>query len=352
MTDNSLAVIKKTLNSTEIMQRFASFMGEREAAYYINSVVLAVANNTTLQECNPNSIVYSALRAASLKLSCDPALGEAYLVPYGKNATFIPGYKGLRNLATRTGKYRYINAGTLRNGQQWVEDPLTGQCTIQGKSIDNTKLGWFAFFEMFNGYAKGIYMTTEEIHEHAEKYSKSYHNPKGLWRTDPESMEKKTVLRLLMVRWGDLGEAGNAFVDEEYIEGDYHDPVTGEEIKPETPPVKHTEAENLEALGFDVPAQPAEPDPIPVEHDAEPPIPTAQVTDESKTYTEAEIYQAVIEAGKAQAVYDARGALGKCSTGWTTPELAIQWMTLYRGWRDTGLKSDDAAAKANAGEKP
>jgi len=276
MSDNSLSVIKKTLNSTEIMQRFASFMGEREAAYYINSVVLAVANSATLQECTPNSIVYSALRAASLKLSCDPALGEAYLVPYGKVATFIPGYKGLRNLATRTNKYRYINAGKLRNGEQWIEDALTGKCSIGGKAIDSTKMGWFAFFEMFNGYAKGMYMTTEEIHDHAARYSKSYNNARGLWKTDPESMEKKTVLRLLMVRWGDLGEAGNAFVEDEYVNGEFHDelvPVTSlPEDEPE--PVKHTQAENMVALGYSpitepvhhLPEQDAQPEPAAVEN--------------------------------------------------------------------------------------
>lgn len=292
MTDQSMAIIKQTLNSTEIMKRFASFMGESDAKYYINSVILAVANSKDLQECTPQSIVFSALRAASLRLSCDPALGEAYLIPFNNNkkntkeAAFIPGYKGLRNLCTRTNKYRYINAGKLRNGQQWHEDDLTGKCTILGKAIDNTTQGWFAFFEMFNGYSKGLYMTIEQIHDHAKQYSKTYSNPKSKWqsrdRLEVEAMEKKTVLRLLINRWGDMGEAGNAFRQEEILDADEFGIDVRDIPEDEEPKPRQSVAQNMTDLGFDVdepevqpepdeppmpeePAQPADAAPMPLE---------------------------------------------------------------------------------------
>jgi hypothetical protein len=104
---------------------------------------------------------------------------------------------------------------------------------------------------MFNGYSKGLFMTTEEIHDHARQYSKTYNNPKGKWKLDPESMEKKTVLRLLLVRWGDLGEAGNAFVEDEILNGDYHDELIAVQNDESEEP-KRTQAQNLSELGFDV----------------------------------------------------------------------------------------------------
>lgn len=64
------------------------------------------------------------------------------------------------------------------------------------------------------------------------------------------------------------------------------------------------------------------------------------------------LYQAVIDEKLSPDMWGARGALEKCNTGWDTPEKSITWMRLYRGWRDTGLESDPAAAKANAGEVP
>jgi phage RecT family recombinase len=257
MTDQALTVIKKVLTSTDIMTRFASLMGERESTYYINSVILTVANSKDLQECTPNSIVYSALRAASLKLSCDPALGEAYLVPFNNNkrniteASFIPGYKGLRNLATRTNKYRFVNAGPVYNGEQMLEERLTGQTKLVGKRIDDTVIGWFACFEMFSGYSKVLYMTVEEIHDHAKHYSKSYNFPKSKWQSkDPlevAAMEKKTVFRLLLVRWGDLGEAGNAFVEDEIVNGDFKIEMPADD----EPKEKRTEKQIMAELGYD-----------------------------------------------------------------------------------------------------
>ena len=99
--------IVEYMRSDIVRERFADALGaERNAAPYITSVLLAVANSDKLQECSYQSIYTSALRAATLRLSCDQSTGQAYLVPYGKNATLIVGYKGLYDLAIRTGRYR------------------------------------------------------------------------------------------------------------------------------------------------------------------------------------------------------------------------------------------------------
>jgi len=250
-----MELVKTILTSSEVMTRFASIMGERESAYYINSVILAVANSTDLQECTPTSVVYSALRAAALKLSCDQSLGEAYLVPFFngkkevKEAVFIPGYKGLRNLATRTGKYRFVNAGPIYNGMQFVEDTLTGAAKVIGQRVDDTILGWFAYFEMFSGYSKALYMTVDQIHEHGQKYSKTYNSKKSLWQTDPQMAEKKTVLRLLLQRWADLGSAANEALkhDEDILEGKFEIDIPDE--IPDKP--RQTVEQNMSDLGFD-----------------------------------------------------------------------------------------------------
>lgn len=65
-----------------------------------------------------------------------------------------------------------------------------------------------------------------------------------------------------------------------------------------------------------------------------------------------QVYQAVVNAGLAENVFAAKNALGKCKTGWDTPEKALGWMRSYRGWRDTGLDTKQSAEKANLGEKP
>jgi hypothetical protein len=44
--------------------------------------------------------------------------------------------------------------------------------------------------------------------------------------------------------------------------------------------------------------------------------------------------------------------LAKCKTGYDTPEKAIAWMTLYRGWKDMGGTVAQSAKQANEGNEP
>jgi len=78
------------------------------------------------------------------------------------------------------------------------------------------------------------------------------------------------------------------------------------------------------------------------------PDPTAAV----HTWTEDEIYAAMVECGAAPNQFSASGALGKCTTGWNTPAKAEAWLKVYRIWREQKLTPDEAAVKANLGEVP
>lgn len=198
------------MRSEAVRARFAEVVGSHNAGAYISSVLLAVSNSDKLKACRIESIYVSALRAATLRLSCDQSTGQAYLVPFGNIATLIVGYKGLQDMAVRTGKYRYINTNPIYEGEVMVEDRISGFYSIEGGKKSDTIIGWLAAFEMnpergqVRGYAKTIYMTVAEIHAHAKKYSKSYSYKESGWQTDPAAMERKTVLRLLLRRWGYL----------------------------------------------------------------------------------------------------------------------------------------------------
>jgi len=66
-----------------------------------------------------------------------------------------------------------------------------------------------------------------------------------------------------------------------------------------------------------------------------------------------DVYQVVVEAGLCENYHNAKNLISKyCKTGYDTPEKAVAWTTLYRGWKDTGLTTVEAAKKANAGEVP
>lgn len=202
--NNKLAVIRNYMRKDEIMARFAEVLGNYGASAYVSSVMLAVGNSRDLQECSMTSIATSAMRAATLRLSCDPAIGQAYLVPFKGSATLVVGYKGLRDMAIRTGKYRHLNVAKIYEGETVIEDRITGVHRIEGSKKSSKIVGWLWYMELFTGFAKSIYMSVEEIHAHAAKYSKSYQRSDSPWKTHTEMMEKKTLMRLGISHWGYL----------------------------------------------------------------------------------------------------------------------------------------------------
>lgn len=200
---NSYELIKETFLKDESIQRFSGVIGsDREAMAYIGSVLIAIANSDRLQACSRQSLWTSAMRAATLRLSCDPGTGQAWLVPYGKEnpvCTLQIGWKGWKDIALRSGLYRYLNVYHVRAGEDPVEDPLTGlyklgSPKIGADAVGGEYIGWLLSFELMTGYRTQFYMSIPEIHAHAKKFSKSYSDPDSPWGKHTEAMERKTVL--------------------------------------------------------------------------------------------------------------------------------------------------------------
>ena len=246
ITGNQPGKLKEYIRSEEIMLRFKEVLGDYQASAYVSSVILAVANSQQLQECTPLSIVSSALRAASLRLSCDPSTGQAYLVPFKDRgvpkATLIVGYKGLYHMALRTNKYRDINVAEVYEGEEVSEDRITGMHKLEGRRTGDKVIGYIGYFELLAGYRKTVYMTVSEIHEHAQRRSKGYNRPDGAWKTDTAMMEKKTVLRLMLSHWGYFDPHDTMMLDALDAEND------GVEILPETVTVVDEPRHDLEEL--------------------------------------------------------------------------------------------------------
>ena len=217
----NLAAITSFGRSPSNLAAFADLVGE-DARAFIGSALTAVRFSPNLVDCDPESIFSSALRAAAVRLSCDPSLGHAYLVPFrdnktgAKKAQLIIGYKGIYQLALRSRQYELINVSTIYEGQEVVEDYLTGEVRVLGRGRNRSaavRIGQLAFFRMIDGYSKALYMTKEEIHDHARRYSRGYEKRDGVWQTNAEAMEKKTVLRLLLTRWGYLDPAAARLIE-------------------------------------------------------------------------------------------------------------------------------------------
>lgn len=242
---NALQEVKTALNAVEIKTRFNDILGAK-APQFMASITNVVANSEYLQKCDPASIMSAAFIAASLDLPVDPNLGRAYIIPYGKRAQFQIGYKGFVELAIRTGLYRDMNAVEIYEDEIVEYNPILGKLTFvndfskcsQRKEGKRDKIvGYYAYYELLAGFAKGLYMTKQEVIAHAERYSQAYKAKKmdSPWFTNFDEMAKKTVLKRLLSKWGILSiEMQKAVTEDQkvydmYGNGEYSDDMAIED---------------------------------------------------------------------------------------------------------------------------
>lgn len=205
MKQESLS-LQQLLTSVPVKNRFDELL-DKSAPSFISSILSIYRTNSKLQECSPRSILNASGIAAALKLPINPSLGFAYIVPYKGQAQFQIGYKGLIQLAMRSGQYLTLNSGPVCDGQIKEIDFVTGEI-IRGEKISDEIVGYVAYMELLNGFKKALYMTIDELKAHAEKYSQSYsydirYNKKSsVWSTNFEVMAKKTVLKRLISNFG------------------------------------------------------------------------------------------------------------------------------------------------------
>ena len=218
--DNSLIETGKFsyfLNSDVVKNKINEVIGGKDGQAFITNICSAVANNKQLSECENWSIVLSALQGGALKLS--PQLQQYYLVPFNdKNkkhpqAQFQIGYKGFIQLAIRSGQYKNLNVVALKDGEVISYNPLTEE--LQTKFIEDEEIrekketvGYYACFELINGFRKSIFWSKKKMVCHARQYSQAfkYDLAKGytnsFWSKNFDEMAFKTLLRQLISKWG------------------------------------------------------------------------------------------------------------------------------------------------------
>lgn len=288
------------------------------ARRFVSSIISAVAVNPALQECTPNTIISGALLGESLNLSPSPQLGQYYLVPFKKtlkdengkiiylldekgehitdkngkwvpatesNAQFCLGYKGLVQLALRSGQYKRLNVVSIKAGELHGWNPITEEFTItpiedEAEREKARTVGYLASFEYLNGFTKTIYWSKEKMIAHADRYSAAFSKeatagkyPKvsfadyeagnyppnqewlysSYWYKDFDGMAHKTMLRQLISKWGIMSidlqtafDADTATEQEQYFEA----PDAPELLAP-AEPAQEEPAETEEQVNLD-----------------------------------------------------------------------------------------------------
>ena len=227
-------------NPAVVQSIYKTLGSEIKGKKFVASIISAVNTNPELQTCDFSTTVSAGLTGEALNLSPSPQLGQYYLVPFNdrKNnrrvATFQIGYKGLTQLAIRSGQYKRLNVVSVKEGELIKYDPFNEEIEVSPIQDERERektetIGYYAMFELVNGFRKTMYWSKEKMEEHALKYSQGYRAKKGytFWEKDFDGMAYKTMLRQLISKWGIMSlEMQTAFTsDMAYKESDDSEPV-------------------------------------------------------------------------------------------------------------------------------
>jgi recombination protein RecT len=210
---------------------------------FTTSVISIAGADELLANSEPRSLFNACLTAASLNLPINKNLGFAHIIGYNNTkkgvveAQFQLGARGFKELAQRSGKYKYINQGDVREGEMVGRNRLTGEIEFAWEANENKRLklpvvGYFSYFELHNGFSSTLYMSAEEVTAHGKKYSQSFKKGFGPWKDNFEAMALKTVSKLNISKNGPLSiELETAIsVDQAVIRDDgKRDYIDGEE---------------------------------------------------------------------------------------------------------------------------
>lgn len=200
---NAVTVFEGIVKSDFIDKQLSSALADNKGVF-VSSLVELYTGDKSLQNCNPKLVALEAVKAASLNLPINKALGFAYIVVYNNNVksrdpqtgrdvwnkvptpTFVLGYKGFIQLASRTGQYRTINATPVYEGELKKCDRLTGAIDLSGTKTSDKIIGYAGYIEYLNGFSKAEYISLRDMAKHALNYSPSI----------PKTMEIEALMEL------------------------------------------------------------------------------------------------------------------------------------------------------------
>jgi recombination protein RecT len=202
--ETALAVSNQIKKNKEVLMRSCpkGFNFDRMTRTVIN----AISTTPQLAKCSPASLFLSSVKAFTLGLEPNGALSEGYLVPFwntkkGMNeAQFMPSYRGLQNLARRSGEVTAIYSKAVYEKDVFEVEEGTERKIIHKPDYTKDRgqaVCYYAVFILKTGEIDFEVMSINEINSIRAR-SKSAES--GPWVTDYDEMAKKTVMKRLLKR--------------------------------------------------------------------------------------------------------------------------------------------------------
>jgi len=235
-----------------LQANFSKVLGKLNPHQIVRFALKAIRQNPKLAECDKISLLKALLEAADLDLNPDGLLGEAYIVPYNREAQLIVGYRGLIKLALNSKKVKHVEARIV-----YEKDKFGVELGTEGRLVHKPyvgsdpgeKVAVYAVAYLSDGTKVFEVLFKRDIEKIKELALSKMKNPKSSpWVQFEEEMWKKTAVRRLMKYLPLSAQLATAVSVDEYreagIEADF---VDVEEVEIEEEQQENQESEAKEA---------------------------------------------------------------------------------------------------------
>lgn len=186
------------LSSPKMKAQFQAALPKHMTAERMARIVTTEIRKTpALAKCDQASFLGSVIQCAQLGLEPGNSLGHAYLLPYGSQVQLIIGYRGMIDLARRSGQIISLSARTVREHDEFdyqlglhedlIHKPFEGEAAGEITHV-------YAVAKLQGGGVQFEVMSRAQV-EAVRAQSKA--SKSGPWVTHFEEMAKKTVIRRL-----------------------------------------------------------------------------------------------------------------------------------------------------------
>lgn len=166
---------------------------------FVRVALTTLRQNPKLATCKKESLLGALMVSAQLGL--EPGiLGQSYIIPYGNEAQFQIGYKGMIELLRRSGQLSDIYAYTVYENDEFEIQYGLDRTLKHKPNFENrgTPIGYYAVAILKDNTKAFSYMTVKEIEEHRDKYSKAAKSTMSPWKSDFNAMALKTVIKQML----------------------------------------------------------------------------------------------------------------------------------------------------------
>ncbi|WP_428411986.1 recombinase RecT [Pararhizobium sp.] len=192
-----------------------------------------ISASDKLQNCSKESLVGSVMQASMMGLELHGALGHAYLVPFGNQATLLPGYRGMVLMARQTSVEPILDLfAEVVYAKDTFEHSLAPRELThkppakKGKNDRGDAMFVYAYVRYVNGAVDFEVMDIAEIDE-IKKKAHGSKNADSPWVIYQDEMRRKTALKRLIKRIPMTGRMADALELENTVSGGQYVDTTG-----------------------------------------------------------------------------------------------------------------------------